>query len=1411
MLRSAAEAPRRRLAEAPRLGADEERTVAAWAVGPELAAPALLPDRIAAAARRWPTRPAVECEGRVLTYAELEAAAARLARCLRERGVGAEARVALCLRRSPAVIAAILGCWKAGAAYVPLDSEHPEHRLRQLLEDCGAAVVITDPESAGRLPDRWRRIVVEGDGSLRAGTGAGPEGEGGPDAEVAPPAARRDGATLAYVLYTSGSTGRPKGVAVEHRQIASYVAAVERALELPAGASWALVSTFAADLGATAVFSALAGGGSLHVIPEAAVADGERLAESLEALGGVDGMKVVPSHLALLMRGAGSRVLPRRRLVLGGEALPAELLAAVRAAAPELVVCNHYGPTETTVGVVATALDGEGSGTVPPPLGRPLPGSRVHLLDAALRPVPIGATGEIWVGGAGVSRGYLGAPALTAERFLPDPLSGQPGARLYRTSDLGRWNEAGRVEFLGRADDQVKIRGFRVEPGEVEAALRRHEAVSEAAVVAREDGGAHRRLVAYVVPAAGRGATAGELRSWLEGRLPAPLVPSGIVVLDRLPLTANGKLDRAALPAPRSEPASHAAPLSDPLEVQLAHLWEEVLGVEDVGRGDNFFDLGGDSFLAVRLMALIRRHLEVRLPLATLIVAADVGELAERVRQEAVAPRAEHRVEIQPRGSRPPLYCVHPGHGSVVCYLELAHRLGRDQPLVGLQALDFDHDRPAVGIGEMAERYVETLVDEHPPGQPYRLAGWSFGGLVAFEMAHRLRELGETVDALFLFDTRLPVTAPTLVALEPARLRASLLFAHLVPPRGEAARVTVDELAGLDLDGQLALAAERLGRPVEALLGREIEPELLTRYLDVRMARVRALAEYRWRPYGGRLTLFRAEAPSPPPALEELGESFARAAATAEYGWRRWAEEVTVIPLPGSHDSLLAEPCVRQLATAIEGVLPPPPAPSPTAITTATRWTGRWSPLNRRLVERAAQRPALGDRSAYAALARDNPLPSMSIQPWPLFVSAERSAEAARVAVGLDRLLRSVFDRFFDRQPARIAAFYRSGGDSGDFYHLDLSEAEAALMLEEPDGLDGAPSRGDYIDTGEGLSLLEFNAGSGLGGWQVEAVEEPVCRHPGIAGFLADAGVGVAAPPVVRRLFRHFARSAAAQGVWEEGDFHLALVVHPHLPEQVAIHSRQRYQRELDAAVEAVRPGRGSRVSLCGFGDLREEGGRLAVDGVPLHALFEQHDGGGDVGLAYRYAKTGRLDLFTGPLSALLSDKRNVALLSEHADSAELDAAERELVARHLPWTRRVVAQRTDFRGRPVRLPDDLVDLRRDMVLKKATSLAGGHVLIGPATPPRPWRDAVARAVEEGDWVVQEYLDSVPYTFLGAAAGTPVVHDVIWGLFVFGGEYGGPFLRAQPRDPASGAAGVVNTHRGAEVVLPLEERLEESR
>ncbi|MFB7380841.1 amino acid adenylation domain-containing protein [Kitasatospora purpeofusca] len=761
LLTAAATAPDTTIGRLPLIGAEEHhRALVEWNGTPVHSEPgATLPELFEAAALADPEATAVSCDGETLSYAELAARADRLARLLAARGIGPGTIVALALPRSLDLVTGLLAVAKSGAAYLPLDPEYPADRLAYMLADAAPAALLTDSATAPRMPEhRVPQLLVDG---------------GEADAHPAVPLAQHErtrpltAEDTAYVIYTSGSTGRPKGVPVTHHNVVRLFSATDHWFGFGAQDVWTLFHSYAFDFSVWELWGALLRGGRLVVVPHLVSRDPAAFLDLL-ARERVTVLNQTPSafyQLSAADRERPGTELALRYVVFGGEALELGRLDDwyERHADDAPTLVNMYGITETTVHVSYIALDrasaAAGSSST---IGVNIPDLRIYVLDQYLQPVPPGVTGEMYVAGAGLARGYLGRPALSSERFVADPyaeLFGERGTRMYRSGDLARRRADGVLEYFGRADQQVKIRGFRIELGEIEAVLAAHPAVADAAVIVREDVPGDKRLVGYAVLAPGADlVTAEELRTRTAADLPVHMVPSAVVLLDRLPLTANGKLDRRALPAPDAPAAGAGRPPRNPREQQLCELFAEVLGVPAVGVEDDFFALGGHSLLVVRLAGRIRAVLGLEVGIGTLFQAPTVAALDTALSADTPGADAlDVLLPLRPAapGRRNPLFAVHPAGGLSWCYTGLIRNIPADVPIYGLQAQGVgaataDEPLPAT-MEELAAHYVDRLREVQPEG-PYRLLGWSTGGIIAHAMAARLEELGCVVELLAVLD-----------------------------------------------------------------------------------------------------------------------------------------------------------------------------------------------------------------------------------------------------------------------------------------------------------------------------------------------------------------------------------------------------------------------------------------------------------------------------------------------------------------------------------------------------------------------------------------------------------------------------------------------------------------------------------
>jgi amino acid adenylation domain-containing protein len=686
---------------------------------------------------------AVVFNGTVLTYRELDRRADAVARRLRHLGVGADVLVALFSDRSLDMVVGVLGVLKAGGAYVPLDPTHPRKRLAYVLSDAQPLVVLTQERLQAELPPHPSHVVII---DAAVSSVAPPE--------RAPPRDRAHSARdLAYVIYTSGSTGEPKGVEIEHHAVASMLESMQRRPGFSADDTMLALTTPAFDISVLEVFLPLVSGGRVVIADTKTIGDGDALAR-LITLSRANVLQATPSTLRMLLD-AGWSGDPRLKILCGGEAWSADLAAQILQRCDSL--WNMYGPTETTVW---SAVDKVEAGR-PVVIGPPIAETQFYVLDGASQLVPIGEAGELHIAGAGLARGYLRRPQLTSERFVANPFATEPGALMYRTGDLVRRLADGTLEFLGRLDHQVKIRGHRVELGEIEVAVERHPGIKRCVVVACEGERGERRLVAYVIPAAGLLAVARELRLFLGKTLPGYMVPSVFISVASFPLTPNGKLDRSALPTPDAAPQDTdfaLVPPRTPTEMTLSLIWCDVLNLKQIGVRDNFFDLGGHSLLAVRVVGEINKTLKVRLNIPAFFQNPTIERLAEVLRQ---MPHCVTEPRLLPLREGPvglPVYFIGAGPAET----KLAALVGGDHAIYAVDIPIHSRWRSAIAAADRAAlptieqlgALCGTIVYAHAESSPCVLAGYSLGGQIAFEAAHELRNAGGNIAFVLLLDAR---------------------------------------------------------------------------------------------------------------------------------------------------------------------------------------------------------------------------------------------------------------------------------------------------------------------------------------------------------------------------------------------------------------------------------------------------------------------------------------------------------------------------------------------------------------------------------------------------------------------------------------------------------------------------------
>jgi amino acid adenylation domain-containing protein len=847
---------------------------------------ATLVDWFDAQAKRTPEAIAIDAQAQRWRYAELSDRIDRVAVKLRRAGVRGSTLVAIAMERSPAMVAGLLAILKAGGTYLPLDPDLPPGRLAMLLEDARPTVILAEPTTLNRLPESGARIVLFEDNACPA-----------------PPQESDnvcvDAAGIAYVLYTSGSTAKPKAVEITHHSLVNLLTAMQRELDFKPDDRLLAVTTISFDIAALELFLPLVSGATLIIAAHDDAKDPVRL-ESLLKNSRCTVMQATPATWRGLTTSGWSGARPLK-IVCGGDVMSPDLARSLldRGGA----VWNVYGPTETTIWSLAHRVAREDG---PVPIGRPLSNTQVYVLDRYGAVVPAGVCGELYIAGDGLARGYRGDETLTAGKFLsvPDPMDGTaPAVRMYRTGDLAKYRPDGTVEFLGRNDHQIKIRGFRVGLEEIESVLASHPAVTGAAVRASRDRSGEQTLTAFVVGDGLRNDQDGNLREYIRQMVPAYMVPARFVVLDSLPLTPNGKLDRKRLPDPGPARSVDTTRPRDALECGLVELWKELLDVPDVGLRDNFFDLGGHSLLAFTMLARIKALWHRELPLATLFYAPTVEELADTIRSP-IEPAFDHLVALRPRGTGRPLFIVHGIFGNVLHLKNLADNLRTDRPVYALQARGADpRQEPHRSIADMARAYISVIRTVQASG-PYALAGYSFGGLIAYEMACRLRDSKENVDVLSIFESDLHESC----LLLPARLAYEWAVARRI--MGKILAMPVRQVPSY-LNQKLwkilyrLLAHLRLVPPALALDG--TTGALSDRLWLMYNIGSSEIMKFRPRRFDGRLSVFRTVHPMP--GCDPLPI------------WRRVAGDVDVYQVAGEHGTIMDYPHVLSTAEQLSRCL----------------------------------------------------------------------------------------------------------------------------------------------------------------------------------------------------------------------------------------------------------------------------------------------------------------------------------------------------------------------------------------------------------------------------------------------------------------------------------------------------------
>ncbi|MCT7967794.1 amino acid adenylation domain-containing protein [Laspinema sp. D1] len=847
--------------------------------------------------QRSPNHLALVAAEQSLTYQDLHRQSNQIARYLQQLGVKPEELVGLCLPPSIEAVTCILGILKAGGVYLYCDPTYPAERLNFILADAEVSLLLTrSPFIPSQTPPRVSILDLEQHQEAIA--------QQSPESLTYPITPNH----LAYVIYTSGSTGKPKGVLIEHRGLSNLILAQHQIFKLNQNSRILQFASLSFDASIFEIVMALSTGATLYLADQESRYGGSALRTFLSDFA-ITHATLPPAVLATLPPG---KLPALHTLISAGESCSPAL------AKPWVNSChffNAYGPTESTVWATVAEIT-EPSQNLP--IGRPIPNTQVYLLDANLQPVPIGMTGEIYIAGEGIARGYLNRQQLTSERFITHALTPEKTVRLYKTGDLARYRPDGNLEFLGRIDHQVKIRGYRIELGEIESIITQYYNIKQARVIATDRG----QLVAYIVPEGNQAINRSELQSFLGKTLPGYMIPQEVIVLDSLPLTDRGKLDRTQLPSPETLTPGQFIPPGNPSEAALAQIWATLLKCDRISMNDNFFDLGGDSLLAVRLLTQINQQFQQQIPISQLFLNPTLQGLADCLFSELDSLPCSPLVPIQPQGSNPPFFCIHPILGVVFPYYELALQLGKNQPFYGLQPQGIDgKSRPLTRIEDMAAYYIKAMRTIQPEG-PYFLGGWSFGGLVAFEIAQQLKKAGHAVGLLAVLDTLAPVPTHQPSLWQGGKFLLTTAASSIWPFLRDYVYLMTQgkhrETEGLHTRGDRHpqqvhplfkflhryLAKTSLAQSLHSTSDRRLLREVTLRpLLPIFQANSQAVLQYQPSIYPDRITLItssdRAISGGQDPTL----------------GWGQLTEEpIELIRIPGNHLTILRKPQVQHLA-----------------------------------------------------------------------------------------------------------------------------------------------------------------------------------------------------------------------------------------------------------------------------------------------------------------------------------------------------------------------------------------------------------------------------------------------------------------------------------------------------------------
>lgn len=840
-----------------------------------------------------PDKTAILFAGESLSYQQLNESANQFAGFLVSSGIQTGDVVGVLVDRSPQMVIALLAILKTGAAYIPLDPEYPEQRISYMLKNANAKAVISGKKYEGGFTAHAKEIFIED---------AITESKRFPVADLKK---NIKGDALAYIIYTSGSTGKPKGVMIEHHSVVNLLVHLHEKGIINGQDKLLAITTISFDIAVLELFLPLMAGAQIVLTESKISRDGFALLELIRKEN-ISIMQATPVTWRIMLA-AGWEEKTDLTILCCGEALLMDLATKLLPRCKRLY--NYYGPTETTIYSTGTQIF-PADKTIT--IGYPVANTQVYILDEHLRMLPAGETGELYIGGDGVGRGYVNMPGLTQERFINDPFSTGEKRLLFRTGDIGNWTDDGKIHLMGRIDEQIKIRGYRIEPGEIEACLLNEPAVDNAVVIAREDTPGNKVLVAYIVPRKNNLNQYEEIQKWkksLQQCVPDFMVPNEYVVLSSLPLLPNGKINRKELPKPGRRAHTTISKKQDTdTEKMVASIWAEALGMDEVGIDENFFDLGGHSLMAVQIMAKLEKETGKRLPIAALFEAPTVRQLSYYLESGDIPSLWEALVPIKPHGTKPPLYIVHGDGLNVMVFNSIPKYMDADQPLFGLQPKGLNGvDRPDESMEEIAAYYISGILEHNPHG-PYFLAGYSFGGIVAFEMAKQLEQQGHVVKLLAMFDTNVGNVQYSGPVLKRLWKKISLQFPKMKFIANSLLKYPRN-VAGYQwfvVKRKWRSMLQKLGITVEEKEAEKIpahERRIIEKHLS-------AYRNYQMSRYNGKIDLFRVQQ-----RVYFLDDP-------VYLGWKNMAKKgVKIHQVPGDHRTFLLPPNDKVFADMLQSVI----------------------------------------------------------------------------------------------------------------------------------------------------------------------------------------------------------------------------------------------------------------------------------------------------------------------------------------------------------------------------------------------------------------------------------------------------------------------------------------------------------